>query len=236
MSEAIESLTQQIHSGTNQVTSERVIKSFTQLIHSVTEKWASHWIIHSTISFKNTGYIRKLKNAAFGGCIRHQVMSESNISLIHGSLKRVEGGGGASRQAWTQVTFKAWNNMKWATIKHRLICMHVCSLKIGILIQTHAILFLNDDFTICQVNLWNHITSKYLKPLSRSRWSRESSAHHALCLKQLHKQSTYTVDYISVLQTLNNNESIGMKVFNPDIDSDVAAATIKMSSLIHLWN
>ncbi len=65
---------------------------------------------------------------------------------------------------------------------------------------------------------------------------REQRSLYALCLKQLHKQSTYTVDYISVLQTLNNNESIGMKVFNPYIDSDVAAAAIKMSSLIHLWN
>ncbi len=42
--------------------------------------------------------------------------------------------------------------------------------------------------------------------------------------------STYTVGYIYVSQTLNNNESIGMKVFNPDIDSDVAAATIKMNN------
>ncbi len=49
-------------------------------------------------------------------------------------------------------------------------------------------------------------------------------------------QTVYTVGYISVLQTLNNNESIGMKVFNPDIDSDVAAAAIKTSSLINLCN
>ncbi len=47
-----------------------------------------------------------------------------------------------------------------------------------------------------------------------------SSSSYALCLKQLHKQPTYTVGYISVLQTL---------IFNPDIDSDVAAATIKMN-------
>ncbi len=65
----------------------------------------------------------------------------------------------------------------------------------------------------CQLKLWNHITSEYLNLLSHIRWSRESSAHHALCLKQLHKQSVYTVGYISVWQTLNNTKRVGWKMF-----------------------
>ncbi len=56
------------------------------------------------------------------------------------------------------------------------------------------------------------------------------------CMFETASQTVYTVGYISVLQTLNNNESIGMEVFNPDIDSDVAAAAIKTSSLISLCN
>ncbi len=37
--------------------------------------------------------------------------------------------------------------MTWATKKliNKLICMHLYSFKIAISIQTHAILFLNDD-------------------------------------------------------------------------------------------
>ncbi len=40
-------------------------------------------------------------------------------------------------------------------------------------------------------------------------------------------QTVYTVDYISVLQTLNNNESIEINVYSTDINSDFAAAAIK---------
>lgn len=42
-------------------------------------------------------------------------------------------------------------------------------------------------------------------------------------------QTVYTVAYISVLQTLNDNESIGIKVYSPDTDADVAAAAINGS-------
>ncbi len=41
-------------------------------------------------------------------------------------------------------------------------------------------------------------------------------------------QTVYTVGYISVLQTLDNNNRIGINVSSPYIDSDVAAAAIKM--------
>ncbi len=34
-----------------------------------------------------------------------------------------------------------------------------------------------------------------------------------------------------MLQTLNNNESIGIQVYSPNIDSDVAAVAIKISNL-----
>ncbi len=44
-------------------------------------------------------------------------------------------------------------------------------------------------------------------------------------------QTVYLVGYVSVLQTINNNESIRTNVFNPEIESDVAAATIKTSML-----
>ncbi len=75
---------------------------------------------------------------------------------------------------------------------------------------------------ICIINNWNQYT--------KSNQTVVSYPQYALCLKKLHKQSTYTVGYISVLQTLNNNKSIGRKVFKPDIDSDVAAATIKTNN------
>ncbi len=51
-------------------------------------------------------------------------------------------------------------------------------------------------------------------------------------------ETVYTVGYISVLQILNNNESIGIQFYSPDIDSDVAAATIQINNwpLEQMWN
>ncbi len=71
--------------------------------------------------------------------------------------------------------------------------------------------------------LKSHHIGIFKPDLAQPLIQREQRSSYALCLKQLHKQPAYTVGYISVSQTLNNNESIGMKVFNPVIDSDVAA-------------
>ncbi len=78
------------------------------------------------------------------------------------------------------------------------------------------------------------ITLEHLNLLSCTHWSRESSAHHVSFMFE----TVYTVGYISVLQILNNNESIGIQFYSPDIDSDVAAATIQINNwpLEQMWN
>ncbi len=54
---------------------------------------------------------------------------------------------------------------------------------------------------------------------TRQTWVAEGGGH-----------SLTDILHSSRLQTFNNYESIGIKVYRPDIDSDVAASAIKMSN------